>query len=169
MSKGIEHSTLGDAEAILALYPLAFPDEDLTALVTKLVGRDDIVSLVVKKDKSIIGHAVFSLGSNEQGAQLALLGPIAVHPTHQRDGLGKALIAEGARHLAATGVGELLVLGDPEYYRHRGFDAPADIEAPYPLKPEWRDAWRSMLLDGQTRATGTLSLPEPWMSAEYWR
>lgn len=164
----IRSSTLDEACDTLALYPLAFPDEDLTELVSELLPLTAVTSLVAAQDSAIIGHAVFTRGRNENGEALALLGPIAVHPDHQRKGLGKALIAEGAAKLRADGVDELLVLGDPEFYQHSGFDAPASIAAPYPLKPEWAEAWRSMRLSDGNRATGTLHLPAPWMKSELW-
>ncbi len=167
-SPEIRESATNEAEAILALYPLAFPDEDLTGLVAELLPLTEVLSLVATHDDRIIGHAIFTRGRNETGQKLALLGPIGVHPNHQSGGLGKALIAAGAARLNAEGADELLVLGDPDYYSHRGFDVPASLDAPYPLKPEWAEAWRSMLLVAHQRATGSLALPEPWMKPEYW-
>ncbi len=158
-----------DGSNVIALYPLAFPDEDLTGLVAELLTNEHVLSLVAIKREHVIAHAAFShCSSTTAPVKLALLGPIAVHPDHQRDGLGKALIEDGARRLNDQGVNELLVLGDPDYYRHRGFDAPASISTPYPLKPEWAEAWRSRLLNGDERATGTLTVPKPWQAAELW-
>ncbi len=158
-----------DAERVLALYPLAFPDEDLTGLVAELLAHSDVVSLVATADDRLIAHAAFShCGSTANSAKLVLLGPIAVHPNHQRDGLGKALIEAGARHHTDVGFSEMLVLGDPDYYQHRGFDTRAGIAPPYPLKSEWAEAWRSRLLSGDARATGTLTVPQPWQQAALW-
>ncbi|MCP2670458.1 N-acetyltransferase [Maricaulaceae bacterium EIL42A08] len=158
-----------DGPTVLAIYPLAFPDEDLSKLVAKLLTDENVLSLVATTREHAIAHAAFTrCGSTNGSARLALLGPIAVHPDHQRDGLGKGLIEDGARRLSDQGVNELLVLGDPDYYRHRGFDAPASVSTPYPLKPEWAEAWRSRLLNFNERATGTLTVPKPWQAPELW-
>lgn len=170
MSQGsIRVAKSDDDPHILTLYPLAFPDEDLTELVAQLLTDENVLSLISTSRERVVAHAAFSrCGSTIGSAKLALLGPIAVHPDHQRDGLGKALIEDGARRLSDQGVNELLVLGDPDYYRHRGFDAPASISTPYPLKPEWAEAWRSRLINGDERATGTLTVPKPWQAPELW-
>jgi putative acetyltransferase len=158
-----------DRAQILALYPLAFPDEMLTDLVGDLLSHVDVLSLVAIRENTPIAHAAFTPCSSTTGdARLALLGPIGVHPDHQRDGLGKALIEAGAAHLQDSGVSEMLVLGDPDYYRNRGFDAPASIAPPYPLRPEWSEAWRSRLLSDAKRATGRLTVPQPWQAPKLW-
>jgi predicted N-acetyltransferase YhbS len=53
---------------------------------------------------------------------LVMVGPVAVYPARQGDGIGRALVA---RALAAAGDEQpLLLIGDPEYYgRFFGFDA----------------------------------------------
>jgi len=162
-------SKADDADAILALYPLAFPDEDLTSLVKALLPHPDILSLVGIKYGVIVAHALYSSCTSTAGDEkLSLLGPIAVHPDHQGGGIGTAMMAHAAERLKAAGTREILVLGNPDYYGARGFDIRASVEPPFPLKPEWAEAWRSMSLAGAPRATGRLIAPEPWMQPEYW-
>ncbi len=49
------------------------------------------------------------------------LGPMAVSPEHQRQGVGTALITEGLRHCAELGCDAVVVLGHPAYYPRFGF------------------------------------------------
>lgn len=56
---------------------------------------------------------------------LVMMGPVAVAPERQRDGLGRRLMASALAAAAETGLDDGLVLiGDPEYYRRFfGFNA----------------------------------------------
>ncbi len=55
---------------------------------------------------------------------ITLVGPVAVLPGRQRDGIGRALMQ--AMLAAAGDVADLLLIGDPEYYgRFFGFTADA--------------------------------------------
>lgn len=68
---------------------------------------------------------------------LALVGPVAVHPDRQRDGIGHRLMAA---MLAAADAGladSLVLIGDPEYYeRFFAFtaDATSGWEVPGPVE-----------------------------------
>ena len=69
-------------------------------------------------------------------APLALVGPVAVRPDRQRDGIGKVLM-EHMLGVADGGAADaLLLIGDPEYYgRFFGFtaDATSGWEVPGPV------------------------------------
>ena len=62
------------------------------------------------------------------------LGPLAVAPSHQRSGVGSALMHEGLARVREP----VVLLGHPDYYARFGFHAAAplgianqwDIEAP---------------------------------------
>ena len=62
---------------------------------------------------------------------LILVGPVAVRPDRQRDGIGKMLMVESLRRADATGGDPLLLVGDAEYYE-RFFDFTAEATG------EWR-------------------------------
>lgn len=167
--------TLGDTlpadrSQIPALYAAAFPQEDLVALVEALLPDTAVLSLSARIGARLVGHVLFTRGRLEGATEtVALLGPLAVDPLHQRQGIGKALISEGLSRLQAEGVAEVLVLGDPAYYHRSGFRPASHVTPPYPLPADWVAAWQWLRLDGaEEDLAGRLVLPQPWMRAELW-
>jgi putative acetyltransferase len=167
----IRESRPDDSAAIESLYPDAFPDEDLLPLVRDLL--NDVVvaiSLVGTIDARIAGHVIFTrcgvVGSN---VDAALLGPLAVAPAWQRQGIGGAIVHAGLRWLEDTDVNLVLVLGDPAYYGRLGFLPESVVEPPFPLPPQWDGAWQSQYL-GQptTPCSGKLSVPTQWLQPGLW-
>ena len=106
-----------DRSAIEALYPAAFPDEELLPIVRALFATESrVFSLAGMIDAVLVGHVVFrccDIDTHENIA--ALLGPLAVSPDHQGEGIGSTLIYEGYRKLRNTSVRHVHVLGDPAY------------------------------------------------------
>jgi len=161
----------GDLEWLELLYPAAFPEEDLLPLVRTMVRSGaEILSLVGEVDGVAAGHGVFTLGRIDgTSREIALLGPVAVDPGHQRSGIGGAIIREGLNRLKPMGVEQVFVLGDPAYYGRFGFLPGAKIKPPYDLPLEWSDAWQHLsLADADIANEGRISLPEFWMRRELW-
>ena len=167
----IRESLPSDTTSIEALYPNAFPDEDLLPLVRELLGAEPIVlSLVGIVDETLAGHVIFTTCGIAGGADtVALLGPLAVAAARQRQGVGSALVRAGLRALETSGTRRVYVLGDPAYYGRFGFAADEDVTPPYPLPEEWRGAWQSLSLRGDTPPLcGKLSVPQPWSQRALW-
>jgi putative acetyltransferase len=160
----------GDEPQISQLYASAFPEEDLVPLVEALLPEPGVLSLSARIGAQLIGHVLFTRGALEgRPVTVALLGPLAVHPDHQRRGIGKALIAEGLARLTTDGVKQVLVLGDPAYYSRFGFRPASHVVPPYPLPSEWTEAWQWQRLDGgDDNLAGHLLLPQAWMRPELW-
>jgi len=167
----IRESAPGDLTPIEALYPEAFPNEDLLPLVTELLREPTIaLSLVGIIERSPVGHVMFTTCGVAGGSEkVALLGPLAVAPARQRQGIGSALVRAGLQRLDSFGVTGVFVLGDPAYYRRLGFLPEIRIAPPYPLPAEWRGAWQSRSLSnaGLPRL-GKLSVPRPWLQPALW-
>ncbi|HHB80555.1 MAG TPA: N-acetyltransferase [Aliiroseovarius sp.] len=66
-----------------------------------------------------------------------LLGPVAVHPTRQGEGLGGVLIRDSVRLASGRGQGgnRVLLVGDAPYYRRFGFRRLTGILMPPPTNP----------------------------------
>jgi len=167
----IRESSLEELAAIESLYPEAFPDEDLIPLVRDLL-KDTVVamSLVGIIDTQVVGHVVFTrCGVVGHSVNASLLGPLAVAPAWQRQGIGSAIVQAGFRQLELAGVDRVYVLGDPAYYGRFGFLADSLVEPPYSLPPDWDGAWQSLSLsETTTPCTGKLSVPLQWLQPDLW-
>jgi len=167
----IRESVPGDAGAIESLYPEVFPDENLLPLVRDLL-RDTAVSisLVGEVDSRIVGHVIFTkCGVIGSDVNAALLGPLAVAPAWQRQGIGSAIARAGLRRLEDMDVNLVFVLGDPAYYERLGFRSESLVEPPFRLPAEWTGAWQSRGF-GETMAScpGKLSVPRQWLHPALW-
>lgn len=116
-----------DARAVREVNEAAFESSLEARIVERLRQTSpSLISVVAEVDKEIVGHIMFSPLTIAAGAgiQLMGLGPMAVLPAHQRQGIGSELVREGLRQCTATGCSAVLVLGHPGYYPRFGF-APA--------------------------------------------
>lgn len=116
-----------DYDTITEINRLAFGREDEANLVNairKTKSYEFGFSLVAIKEDVILGHVLFSKGFiTHRGRRFKclVLGPIAVHPEHQRKGIGKALVNEGLERAKEVGFGAVVVVGNPAYYSAFGF------------------------------------------------
>jgi predicted N-acetyltransferase YhbS len=65
-----------------------------------------------------------------------LLGPVAVHPTRQGEGLGGLLINESLAESRRLGWERVLLVGDAPYYGRFGFSKLNHVEMPPPTNPD---------------------------------
>jgi putative acetyltransferase len=87
-----------------------------------------IVSLVATENNRIVGHVAFSpVTIDGRSDSWFGLGPVAVMPSHQRNGFGSALIEAGLALLRERGARGCVVLGNPEFYGRFGFTADPDL------------------------------------------
>ena len=68
-------------------------------------------------------------------AEALLLGPVAVHPTRQGEGLGGLLIEDSLVHAAPLGWARVMLVGDAPYYERFGFSLLSDVVMPPPTNP----------------------------------
>jgi len=160
-----------DAAELIALYRAAFPDEELGALVTALLDlASEVSSLTARDGGRVVGHvAVTACGLDGHPTRLALLGPLAVAPGHQRQGIGSTLVREALSMARADGAAAICVLGDPAYYGRFGLRPETAITPPCPIPDDWRPAWQSLGLgDAGERPSGRLIVPAPWRDPALW-
>ena len=81
------------------------------------------LSLVAERDGAIVGHIAVSATAIGDRGDWALIGPMAVLPAFQSQGIGSALMEEALRRLRAEGTDGAALVGDPAYYGRFGFRA----------------------------------------------
>jgi predicted N-acetyltransferase YhbS len=86
-------------------------------------------------------------------APALLLGPVAVHPTRQGEGVGAQLIEESLAR--ASGWDRVLLVGDEPYYGRFGFHLLKDVEMPPPTNPA-RVLGRALTEGAWEGVTGTV-------------
>jgi predicted N-acetyltransferase YhbS len=100
-------------------------------------------------DGALVGAILFSRMRYAQDARDAfVLGPVAVAPERQGQGIGQALIRHGLDALRARGVDVALTYGDPAYYGRFGFTAITTEVAAAPFRLTFPDGWQGQSLDG---------------------
>ncbi len=126
-----------DIEEIRGLVTAAFegaPHSDGTegAIVDALRQAGALtLSLVAEREGEILGHVAFSpVRIGEQDIEWFGLGPVAVRPDRQRQGVGIRLIEAGLERIRALGGKGCVVLGDPDYYARFGFKANPGLSFP---------------------------------------
>lgn len=150
----LTEETAPDWWEVEALYDLCFsPGREALSSYRLRDGVAPIgdLCLVARDAGDILAGAIRFWPVDIGGARAALLGPIAVHPTRQGEGLGALLIREGAARARATGWSRILLVGDAPYYGRFGFRRLGDVEMPPPTNPDrvlglplQPDAWRGV-------------------------
>lgn len=126
-----------DAGLIRLINEQAFGQQQEANIIDKL--RDnccELLSLVALREDKLVGHILFSpakIEGNHGIIKGMALGPMAVIPEYQRQGIGSALVKEGIQILRESGCPFIIVLGHPEYYPRFGFK-PASR---YKIRSQW--------------------------------
>ncbi|MBM4113029.1 MAG: N-acetyltransferase [Phycisphaerae bacterium] len=124
MSTRIRAELPSDLAAIRAVNEAAFASPAEADLVDTLrCESTPIVSLVGAENEIVVGHILFTPATLDGQPRLRLmgLGPMAVAPSHQRRGIGSALVRAGIDACAAIGTEAVVVLGHPSFYPRFGF------------------------------------------------
>ncbi|MBT0956005.1 N-acetyltransferase [Alphaproteobacteria bacterium KMM 3653] len=131
--------TTDDAYEVEALYDLVFAPgrEALSSYrLREGVPAEAGLSRVARDEGGILAGALRFWPVSVGGAEALLLGPIAVHPTRQGEGLGGLLMAEGLAAAWAAGWPRVMLVGDYAYYRRFGFEHLSGVVMPPPTNPE---------------------------------
>jgi putative acetyltransferase len=127
----VRHESPPDYGAIRALLDAAFPIPDdahhslESQLVEELRADGDAITdltLVADLEGDVVGHVTCSLATLGDEPSVAV-GPIAVRPELQRQGVGAVLMSTLIATADPRADPELVLLGDPDYYGIFGFEA----------------------------------------------
>jgi predicted N-acetyltransferase YhbS len=92
--------------------------------------------IVARDDLGILAGAIRFWPVRVGRHEALLLGPVAVHPTRQGEGLGAALIREGLARAEAARWPRTMLVGDAPYYGRFGFRRLEGVEMPPPTNPD---------------------------------
>jgi putative acetyltransferase len=150
----------GDEGPTRALHDAAFGVLDglehsvETLILDRLRAEGDVLdslTFVADLHGEVVGHVVCSRATMGEGRSVAL-GPIAVRPDRQGEGIGSALVAAVLVTADQRHEPSVVLLGDPAWYAHFGFETAAvhGIGSPGPWEDRFfqvrrLNAWRPEL------------------------
>lgn len=168
----IRRETAEDVPAVRAVVAAAFADPERPGRVpAEATLLDELraeaawlpeFSLVAEGPAGgVVGHVLCTRAHVDASPALAL-GPLAVHPEHQRRGVGLALVHAVLGAADARDEPVVVLLGDPRYYSRFGFRLAAEIGIA-PGVPSWRPHFQARTLAAYTPALrGTFAYAEPF-------
>ncbi|MEO0772850.1 MAG: N-acetyltransferase [Pseudomonadota bacterium] len=130
--------TRDDWWEVEALYDLAFaPGREALSSYRLRDGVDRIadLSLVARDADGILAGAIRFWPVQVGDARVLLLGPVAVHPTYQGEGLGGYLILDSLDRARDQGWERAMLVGDAPYYSRFGFELLEGVHMPPPTNP----------------------------------
>lgn len=131
--------TPADGPEVEALYDLCFAP-GRTALSSYRL-RDGVapvapLCLMLRGDEGGVRAVIRYWPVRVGTAPVLLLGPLAVHPTAQGEGLGGWLMRESLDRAGALGWARVMLVGDLPYYRRFGFRRLEGVAMPPPTNPD---------------------------------
>ncbi|MEO1455613.1 MAG: N-acetyltransferase [Pseudomonadota bacterium] len=132
----LAQETPADWWEVEALYDLCFaPGREALSSYRLRDGADPVDGMsLVARDGGVVAGAIRYWPVRVGGAGALLLGPVAVHPTRQGEGLGGWLIEESLS--LATGWDRVMLVGDAPYYGRFGFHRLTGVQMPPPTNPD---------------------------------
>ena len=122
-----------------ALYDLCFaPGREALSSYRLRDGVEPVreLCLVLHDEFGAVAGAIRYWPVRIGAAEALLLGPVAVHPIRQGEGLAARLIEESLTIATRLGWERVMLVGDAPYYGRFGFERLDDVEMPPPTNPE---------------------------------
>ncbi|MEQ9261052.1 MAG: N-acetyltransferase [Roseovarius sp.] len=135
----LKQETGEDWWEVEALYDLCFaPGREALSSYRLRDGVAPVAALclVARDEGGVIGGAIRYWPVCVGAERALLLGPVAVHPTRQGEGLGGYLILESLAQAREMGWPRAMLVGDAPYYGRFGFEKLEGVEMPPPTNPE---------------------------------
>lgn len=135
----LEEETEADWWEVEALYDLCFAP-GRTALSSYRL-RDGVptisaLCLTLRDSDNTLAAVIRYWPALVSGHDILLLGPVAVHPTRQGEGLGGLLMNESLNEARRLGWERVLLVGDAPYYSRFGFQKLEGVVMPPPTNPD---------------------------------
>jgi putative acetyltransferase len=132
--------SVDERSMIRVINTAAFGAVEEADLVDRLRADGHVLSsLVAEIEGNLAGHIMFSrmwINTSPGLISAVALAPVAVHPEHQRKGIGGLLIQRGLELLRDRGEKIVIVAGHPDYYPKFGFsrEKAKFLKSPFPLE-----------------------------------
>lgn len=177
MNMNIRKTTEKDRKTIYQVEAQAFDDPEVPVLADQLLNdptAEPRLSLLAFDGEQAVGHILFTKGWLEgfEDLSVSILAPLAVIPSHQKQGIGGQLIHAGLERLKQQEVDLVFVLGHIEYYPRHGFvpALPQGFIPPYPTKEGLEDAWMIQAISSVNPAdyAGKVLVAEMMDKPEHW-
>ena len=177
----IRQSTPDELNTVLQVELDAFSnDAEIQTLVTDLFSDQTafpLISLLAFDEHKPVGHVYFSTARLEGASadmRVMLLAPLAVARSHQKQGVGQALIHRAFEEALKFDVDLVFVLGHPTYYPQCGFTPAGQrgFNAPYPIAEKDAGAWMVIALSEgaiERAGGGRVHCAQSLMKPQYWR
>ena len=162
----IRREVPGDVDAIRSVTEAAFAakpagEHELVDWLRADEGWIPALSLVALAEGAVVGHVVCTRATVD-GAPALGLGPLSVLPSHQRVGVGKALVHTVLGAADALGEPLVVLLGSPDYYSRFGFRLAAEYGITPPVA-EWAPHFQARPLSAYDQAlNGRFRYAEPF-------
>lgn len=152
----------GDIAGIGQVHQSAFHRPDEAELVDRLRQASLVfISLVARCEALVLGHVLFTPARILQADRCIVtglaLGPLAVLPEYQHQGIGSALCREGLSRIDPESYPFVIVLGHPDYYPRFGFEPASQYGIYCSYLDEPKDSFMIRILDADKMSdvTGT--------------
>ncbi|SMX42121.1 GNAT family N-acetyltransferase [Maliponia aquimaris] len=128
-----------DGLDVEGLFDLAFAPG--RTLLSSYRLRDDVPPVaelcwIARDETGTLGGAIRYWPVCVGGVGALLMGPVAVHPIAQGEGLGAAMISGTLERAGELGHARVLLVGDAPYYSRFGFVRLDEVEMPPPTNPD---------------------------------
>lgn len=120
------------------LFDLSFaPGRELLSSYRLREGVEPVAGLcLVSREEGAVGGAIRYWPVRVGEVPVLLLGPVAVHPTRQGEGLGAFLIQSSLGRAEELGHARVMLVGDAPYYGRFGFSRLDGVTMPPPTNPD---------------------------------
>lgn len=135
----IDQETADDWWEVEGLYDLCFaPGREALSSYRLRDGIPPVADLclVARDSDGSLAGAIRHWPVRVGGKWALLLGPVAVHPTHQGEGLGALLIYRSVEIARADRWSRVMLVGDAPYYGRFGFTKLQGVIMPPPTNPD---------------------------------
>ncbi len=120
----------------------------LAAQLGASIDNHTIIAIGAYQEDAIVGAIFLTRLTFNQTSKVYMLAPVAISTSHQRQGIGQALINAGLETLKKRDVTVVVTYGDPAFYAKVGFQALSESVMQAPLTLSMPEGWLGQSLTG---------------------